>query len=134
MARSGVAPAALLVSDELRRVRAAEATTRERLEELAAGLDGARRVRSHVASEAEPAPAILGFARRHGAECVVVASHGRRGVDRWLFGSVAAAVARRCDVPVVLVHPGRRRARAQRIDAARAVSLSSAARPESRAR
>jgi nucleotide-binding universal stress UspA family protein len=37
------------------------------------------------------------------ADLVVLGTHGRRGVERWLLGSVAEGVARRSTVPVLLV-------------------------------
>ena len=37
------------------------------------------------------------------ADLVVVGTHGRRGLDRLLLGSVAEAILRRCPVPVLLV-------------------------------
>jgi universal stress protein A len=37
------------------------------------------------------------------ADLIILGSHGRRGVDRWLLGSVAEAVARHapCSVEIV---------------------------------
>ncbi len=37
------------------------------------------------------------------ADLLVLGTHGRRGVERWLLGSVAEGVARRSKVPVLLV-------------------------------
>ncbi len=37
------------------------------------------------------------------ADLVVVGTHGRRGIERLLFGSIAEAILRRCPVPVLLV-------------------------------
>jgi nucleotide-binding universal stress UspA family protein len=37
------------------------------------------------------------------ADLVVLGTHGRRGVERWLLGSVAEGAARRSTVPVLLV-------------------------------
>lgn len=42
-----------------------------------------------------------------GADLVVMSTHGRSGLDRWRFGSVAQRVARHSPVPVVLVQPKR---------------------------
>jgi nucleotide-binding universal stress UspA family protein len=38
-------------------------------------------------------------------DLVMMATHGRGGLERWLFGSVAAYVLPRVHVPVLLVHP-----------------------------
>lgn len=40
-----------------------------------------------------------------GADLVVMSTHGRSGLDRWRFGSVAQRVTRHSPVPVVLIHP-----------------------------
>lgn len=49
---------------------------------------------------------IVAEARRWRADLVVVGTHGRRGVKRLMLGSVAEAVARRSEVPVLLVRRG----------------------------
>ena len=50
-------------------------------------------------------------ARRWRANLIVMGTHGRRGMNRWLLGSEAELVARNSTVPVLLVHaPGRRKA------------------------
>src|SRR3990170_8161342 len=54
----------------------------------------------------EPAEEILEEAREFGADLVVMATHGRSGVARLMLGSVAEAVLRRSEVPVVLVRHG----------------------------
>jgi nucleotide-binding universal stress UspA family protein len=51
---------------------------------------------------------ILAAARRLGVDAIVVASHGRGGVSRALFGSVAEAVVRGSDRPVYVVRPAAR--------------------------
>lgn len=53
----------------------------------------------------KPAPEILGLAKDVGAELVIVGSHGFRGVDRLLFGSVSEAVVRGALCPVLVVRP-----------------------------
>jgi nucleotide-binding universal stress UspA family protein len=49
------------------------------------------------------AEAIAGEAARWPADVVVLGTHGRRGVERLLLGSVAEGVARRSVIPVLLV-------------------------------
>src|ERR1017187_5247224 len=39
-------------------------------------------------------------------DLVVIASHGRSGIPRWLLGSVAEAVLRQVHCPTLLVRPG----------------------------
>ena len=50
-----------------------------------------------------PAEAIAEAAGRHGAGLIVMATHGRSGVARWILGSVAERVLRLSPVPVVMV-------------------------------
>lgn len=50
-----------------------------------------------------PALILLGEVRPD--DLVVVASHGRGGIERWLLGSVAEKLIRHADAPVLVVHP-----------------------------
>jgi len=50
-----------------------------------------------------PAEGVLAMANKSEADLIVVASHGRSGISRWVLGSVAERVARSADVPVVVV-------------------------------
>jgi nucleotide-binding universal stress UspA family protein len=55
-----------------------------------------------------PAEEILAAARESGADLIAMATHGRTGVGRLLFGSVAEAVLRHAQVPVFMMrepHP-----------------------------
>ncbi|MDT7857399.1 universal stress protein [Rubrivirga sp. S365] len=52
------------------------------------------------------AHAVLDAAAELGAGLVVQASHGRRGLSRWLLGSVAEEVARRAPCPVLTLRIG----------------------------
>lgn len=60
------------------------------------------------------APAILGAADRLGADLVVVATHGRTGIERLALGSVAETVVRAAACPVLVVRTGKRGAPAAR--------------------
>jgi nucleotide-binding universal stress UspA family protein len=51
--------------------------------------------------------AIAHAADREGANLVVMTTHGRSGLGRWVFGSVAEEVLRRVDIPILLVPAGR---------------------------
>lgn len=46
---------------------------------------------------------ILAEARRWLADLIVIGTHGRSGVSRLLFGSVAEGVARGADTPILLI-------------------------------
>lgn len=52
------------------------------------------------------APAILDYAKEHGADLVVTGTHGWRGLRHFLLGSVAEEVVRRAPCPVLTVHAG----------------------------
>ena len=52
-----------------------------------------------------PASAILNDAREHGADLIMMATHGRGGLARLLIGSVADKVLRGADSPVLLFQP-----------------------------
>lgn len=65
-------------------------------------------VTTHVAVEmGKPAETILDFAQRNNIDRIVMASHGRAGLGRWVYGSVADKVLRAADRTVVLVRAGR---------------------------
>jgi nucleotide-binding universal stress UspA family protein len=49
------------------------------------------------------AQTILGVAEGHNIDTIVMSTHGRGGISRWMFGSVADKVLRQADIPVVLI-------------------------------
>lgn len=51
------------------------------------------------------ADAIVDLAREAGCDLIVIGTHGRRGVTRWVLGSDAERVLRGSPCPVLLVHP-----------------------------
>lgn len=51
----------------------------------------------------EPATAILDIADQQGVGLIVMATHGRTGFQRLVFGSVADRVLREAEVPVLLI-------------------------------
>lgn len=48
---------------------------------------------------------ILGYAKTNGCDLIVIGTHGREGVARIFFGSVAEGVVRRAHCPVLTLHP-----------------------------
>lgn len=64
------------------------------------------RVQTHVALGMSAAAAILAAAGEQRADLVVMSTHGRSGLGRVLYGSVADEVLRGSDVPVLLVSAG----------------------------
>ncbi|MGH2356344.1 MAG: universal stress protein, partial [Chloroflexota bacterium] len=63
----------------------------------------------------EPASALVELELEQDAQAVVMTTHGRSGLERWLRGSVAEAVLRRGTAPVLLIRPGDEPARAPSI-------------------
>ena len=53
--------------------------------------------------DSSPAEAILRYAEEHDIDLVVMGTHGRHGLTRWLMGSVAEEVVRRAPCPVLTV-------------------------------
>jgi nucleotide-binding universal stress UspA family protein len=66
--------------------------------------DAQVRVFAHVLLDA-PTFGVTGLASTLEANLIVVGSHGRHGVARWLLGSVAEAVVRQANCPVLVVPP-----------------------------
>jgi nucleotide-binding universal stress UspA family protein len=79
---------------------ATEITARAADELEKAGLPAETEVR-----QGDPRTAIVDVAKEWGAELIVVGSHGRTGVERWLMGSVAEYVVRHAPCSVEVVRP-----------------------------
>jgi nucleotide-binding universal stress UspA family protein len=47
---------------------------------------------------------ILDYAAGHGVDLIVLSSHGRTGVDRWVHGSVAQKLLDNCACSTLVVH------------------------------
>ena len=65
----------------------------------------------HVMIEArtgDPASEILNYTEDNEIDLIVIATHGRTGLDRMLIGSVAERVLRRAPTPVFVVKPDRK--------------------------
>lgn len=55
--------------------------------------------------EGEPADVILDYAAKNEVDLIIMSTHGRSGVTRWVFGSVADRVVRHSPVPVLAAPP-----------------------------
>jgi nucleotide-binding universal stress UspA family protein len=75
------------------------------LEGIRARIGGGAQVATHVASGASAAT-ILGRADEIGARVIVLATHGRSGVGRWMYGSTAGRLLHESHIPLVAVGPG----------------------------
>ena len=64
-------------------------------------------VRSEVLTGGRAADMIADYATKDGVDLIIIATHGRSGVSRWVWGSVADRVLRSACVPVMMVRaPG----------------------------
>jgi nucleotide-binding universal stress UspA family protein len=52
-----------------------------------------------------PAEEIIDFAEREGMDLIVMSTHGRSGLSRWILGSVADKVLHGTHLPILLVRP-----------------------------
>jgi nucleotide-binding universal stress UspA family protein len=77
----------------------------EQIDELLTGEDGVRLPTTvFVEVSDRPADAVLSHVVRNAVDLVVVGTHGRHGLDRFLVGSVAEHVVRHSACPVLSVH------------------------------
>jgi nucleotide-binding universal stress UspA family protein len=53
----------------------------------------------------QPAEAIVEFALREGVDLIAVATHGRGGIGRWVYGSVTQKVMQATPAPMLVVRP-----------------------------
>ncbi len=63
------------------------------------------RAHYQVVEADDVAAEIISIVRGIGADTVVMCTHGRGGLGRWLFGSVATRVLQSAPVPVLVVRP-----------------------------
>ncbi len=55
-----------------------------------------------------PAEEIIKYSQRNGVDLIIMSTHGRSGVSRWVFGSVADKVIRQTEIPVLIKPAGHR--------------------------
>ncbi len=60
------------------------------------------KVATEVRTGQQVAVEIIDYARETGAEIIVMCTHGRSGITRWLLGSVALKVLTRGETPILL--------------------------------
>ncbi len=63
------------------------------------------KVRGHIVDGRNVADNICKYVKGEGADLVVMSTHGRTGLARFLFGGVAQKVMQKLDVPVLLIRP-----------------------------
>jgi len=99
---AGAGPSPILSQEEQQAALVAHLD--KELARLSATETAGIRVYAHVLLNA-PGFALASLASALGADLMVVGSHGRHGVARWLLGSVAEAVVRLATCPVLVVPP-----------------------------
>jgi nucleotide-binding universal stress UspA family protein len=62
------------------------------------------KVLSMVKTGQQVAVEIIDFAKEIGADLIVMCTHGRSGITRWVLGSVAHKVLTRAETPILLIH------------------------------
>ncbi|MFP4322876.1 MAG: universal stress protein [Anaerolineales bacterium] len=73
-----------------------------------------REARQHVPASikrvisGEPASGIIQVAEEEKAEAIVMSTHGRSGISRWVFGSITQKVLSAAPCPVLVVPPAKR--------------------------
>ncbi len=82
-----------------------EEEARTKLEKLAREKIDGRAVYEVEVTMGDPGVEILRAAKRHRADLIVMATHGRKGLRRLVLGSVAEKVVREAPCPVLTVKP-----------------------------
>ena len=80
-----------------------ESSARKELERF--GLEEKRKLKDveHIIVKGVPYEEILKFAKENSIDLIVIGTHGRKGLDRALFGSTAERVVRNSTCPVLTV-------------------------------
>ncbi|MGQ9648043.1 MAG: universal stress protein [Thermodesulfobacteriota bacterium] len=60
-------------------------------------------VTSTVKTGQQVAVEIIDFAKETGVDLIVMSTHGRSGITRWVLGSVALKVLTRAETPILLI-------------------------------
>lgn len=58
-----------------------------------------------VVLDGNPAEEILNYAKNNGVDLIIMSSHGRSGIKRWILGSVTNKVLEHSPIPVMTVVP-----------------------------
>jgi nucleotide-binding universal stress UspA family protein len=75
------------------------------MEELLGELRGTGLTVHGRTEQGDPAHAIVELAEREGHNLIIMSTHGRRGFERLMIGSVAEKVIRRAPCPVLVIRP-----------------------------
>jgi len=97
-----------LTEEEIKQVDVkSKAAAESYLERLVSGLDyGKVAIRKEILA-GRAAEQLAEYASKNDIDLIIVATHGRSGVSRWVWGSVADRLLRSAHVPVLMVRsPG----------------------------
>ena len=61
------------------------------------------RVAATVRTGQQVAVEIIDFAKEAGVDLIIMCTHGRSGISRWVMGSVALKVVTRAETPILLI-------------------------------
>lgn len=61
------------------------------------------KVRAIVRTGQQVAAEIIDFAKEEGVDLMVMCTHGRSGISRWVLGSIALKVLTRAETPILLI-------------------------------
>jgi nucleotide-binding universal stress UspA family protein len=99
---------AYLTKEQKKEIEArAEASVREYLDQVVSRVKlGGFEVQKQIIT-GKVAESITEYATKNGVDLIIIATHGRSGVSRWVWGSVADRLLRSACVPVLMVRaPG----------------------------
>jgi nucleotide-binding universal stress UspA family protein len=83
----------------------AEKIARNYLDQLAEKLKAEGIKARAVVEDGDPAQAIMDFVKNNGIDLIVMSTHGRSGLSRLVFGSVADRIMHHSVVPVLIAAP-----------------------------
>ncbi|MBS1251776.1 MAG: Universal stress protein F [Anaerolineales bacterium] len=96
-------PAAVEANRAAAELHEVEARAESYLEDVAKTLSGEGFCVEYCTCSGMPADSIITFADTENIDLIVMSTHGRSGLGRWVYGSVADKVLRAADVPVLLI-------------------------------
>jgi nucleotide-binding universal stress UspA family protein len=82
-----------------------EAEARDYLDRIAAEFRAEGYTVGMEISNLPPADAILDYAESQNVDLICLATHGRSGISRFVFGSVTQKVVQAAPVPVLVIRP-----------------------------
>lgn len=103
----GTEPTPIKTDGMVEEARKALAKAKDYLDRLAASLRKKGIQVSAVATLGGPGETIVGYAERNNVSLITIATHGRSGLGRAVFGSVADYVLRNSGLPVLLIRSKR---------------------------